>query len=87
MGPSPFAPDDPEADRDLREALRDASPETLRAFVILAVLVQAGLFVGSLAVMLAAFRGRWVVGGALVALGVVLLGLAVVLYRTRERSV
>lgn len=85
MKPGPFPPDDDEADRDLRQAFRDASPGTLQAFVLLAVLIQAGLFVGSLGVMLVAFRGQWVLGGTLVVLGLLGVGLAAVRYRTRGR--
>lgn len=77
-------PQDDEADRDLRQALRDASPETLKAFVLLTVLIQAGLFAGSLGVMLVAFRGQWTVGGTLVVGGLLVLVLAIVLYRKRK---
>lgn len=79
----PFSPDDAEADRDLRKGLRDGTPETLKAFVLLAVVVQAGLFVGSLGLMLVAFRGQRVFGGALILTGLLTLALAVVLYRRR----
>lgn len=85
LGPLP--PDDDAADRDLREGLRDVSPETLRTFVLLAVLVQAGLFVGSLGVMLVAFRGQWALGGALLVGGLLVLALSVALYRKRRRPV
>ncbi len=81
----PLSPDDEEADRDLRRGLRDAAPETLRAFVVLAVTVQVGLFAAALGVMLAAFRGQRALGGALAAGGLAVLGLSVVLYR-RYRS-
>lgn len=87
MFSGPLPSDDAEADRDLREGLRDASPETLKAFALLAVLIQAGLFAGSLGVMLVAFRNQWVVGGVLVVGGLLGLGFAVVRYRKREGTV
>ncbi|WP_137286588.1 DUF7322 domain-containing protein [Halorussus salinisoli] len=77
----PSSPDDEEADRDLRKGLRGAAPETLRAFVLLAVSVQAGLFAGALGVMLLAFRGQQTLGGALIVGGLVVLGVSVVAYR------
>ena len=76
-GPS----EDADAERDLREGLRNISPETLRQFVLLAVLIQAGLFVGSLGVMLFAFRGQRLLGGVLAVAGFLVLGISVVLYR------
>lgn len=79
-------PDDPEADRDLEQGLRGVSPETLRTFVLLAVLVQAGLFAGSLGVLLVAFRGQRLVGGALTVGGVSSLVISVAIYRRRRRS-
>lgn len=79
----PGPEEDEEADRQLREGLGNISPETLRQFVVLAVLVQAGLFAASLGVMLVAFRGQRRLGGALAILGVVALAIAVALYRRR----
>ncbi|PSP57127.1 hypothetical protein BRC82_00820 [Halobacteriales archaeon QS_1_67_19] len=76
--------EDAEADRDLRRGLRGASPETLRAFVLLAVVVQAGLFAASLGAMLAAFRGRRLLGGGLVVAGLGALAVAGALYRRRR---
>ena len=76
-------PDDPEADRDLERGLRGASPATLRAFVLLAVLVQAGLFALALGGLLVAFRGQRLLGGALAVGGALALVLSVVLYRRR----
>jgi hypothetical protein len=78
-GPS----EDAEAERDLREGLRNISPETLKMFVLLAVLIQAGLFVGSLGVMLFAFRNQRMLGSGLAGAGVLVLGVSVVLYRRR----
>jgi hypothetical protein len=77
-------PDDAEADRDLKRGLRGISPATLRTFVVLAVLVQAGLFAGSLGVLLVAFRGQRLVGGALAVVGVSSLAVSAVLYRRRQ---
>lgn len=77
-------PDDPEADRDLKQGLQGISPETLRTFVVLAVLVQAGLFAGSLGVLLVAFRGQRLVGGALAVGGVSSLAISVAIYRRRR---
>jgi hypothetical protein len=77
-------PDDPEADRDLKRGLRGISPETLRTFVLLAVLVQAGLFAGSLGVLLVAFRGQRLVGGALAVGGISSLVVSAAIYRRRR---
>lgn len=82
----PLPPDDTEADRDLRQGLQDASPETLKAFVLLAALLQVGLFVGSLGVMLFVFRNQRALGGTLVVGGLFALALTAVLYRKRRRS-
>lgn len=79
----PGPPEDTDDRRDLRRAFREVSPETLRMFVLLAVLIQAGLFTGSLGVMLFAFRGQRVLGGVLAVAGLLVLGVSVVLYRRR----
>ncbi|PSO98404.1 MAG: hypothetical protein BRC53_05560 [Cyanobacteria bacterium SW_6_48_11] len=80
-------PEDPEADRNLETGLREASPETLRAFVFLAVVLQAGLFAASLGVLRVAFRGQRLVGGALIVGGVFALGLSAVVYRRRRSRI
>jgi hypothetical protein len=77
----PPSPDDEEADRNLRQGLSDGAPETLRAFVVLAVTLQVGLFAAALGVMLVAFRGQRRLGGALAVAGLAVLGLSAVLYR------
>lgn len=82
-GPFPPDDDDAEADRALRDGLGNASPETLKAFVVLAVVVQAGLFAASLGVLLVWFRGQRVLGGALAVGGLLALAFAVVSYRRR----
>lgn len=81
----PGPAEDERADRDLREGLRNVSPETLRAFVLAAVAVQAGLFAVSLGLMLVWFRGQRAVGGGLVVGGLVALAVGAALYR-RQRS-
>ncbi|MFC7081776.1 DUF7322 domain-containing protein [Halorussus caseinilyticus] len=77
----PLSPEDEEADRDLRTGLRSGAPETLRAFVLLAVSVQVGLFALALGVMLVAFRGQRTLGGALAVAGLLVLGLSALAYR------
>jgi hypothetical protein len=77
-------PDDPEADRDLKRGLRSISPGTLRTFIVLAVLVQIGLFAASLGVLLVAFRGQRLVGGALAVGGVLSLVVSAEIYRRRR---
>lgn len=79
-------PDDAEADRDLRQGLAEISPETLRRFVLVAVLVQVGLFAASLGGMLVAFRGQRVLGGALVIGGLLALAVSVAVYRRQRNS-
>ncbi|MFC4549270.1 MULTISPECIES: DUF7322 domain-containing protein [Halorussus] len=81
----PFDEDDDEAaDRDLRRSIGKISPVTLREFVLLAVLIQVGLFAASLGLMLAAFRGQDVFGGALVGIGALALALAAAVYLRRR---
>jgi F0F1-type ATP synthase assembly protein I len=83
-----FDPDfaeDEEADRNLQRGLSEGSPEVLKAFALLAVLIQAALLGVSLGAMLLVFRGQRVVGGALVVGGLVGLGVAVVVYRRVKR--
>jgi len=77
-------PDDPEADRDLKRGLRSISPGTLRTFIVLAVLVQVGVFAASLGVLLVAFRGQRLVGGALAVGGVLSLVVSAEIYRRRR---
>ena len=81
MFPEPS--EDEEANRDLREGLANVSPETLRRFVVLAVLVQAGLFAASLGVMLVWFRCQRAVGGALLVGGLAALAVSFAAYRRR----
>lgn len=87
MFSGPLPSDDPEAERDLRQGLADASPETLNAFLFLAILIQAGLFVGSLGVMLFVFRDQRLLGSSLAVAGLLALAVAVVLYRKRKQGV
>ncbi|SIR58203.1 DUF7322 domain-containing protein [Natronorubrum thiooxidans] len=86
----PFADDpigggDGDSGNDLEEAFSQGSRSTLLAFVMVAVLVHAGLFSASLGVMLIGFRSQWIVGGALAVGGVLALSLAVVGYRRYKR--
>ena len=78
----PFSLDD-ESDggADLQEVFTETSPATLRAFLLVSVLVQIGLFAGSLGVMLVVFRRQWTLGTALVGAGLTALALAVLRYR------
>lgn len=86
MVDSPFPGDDDRgADENLGRALRSISPATLRAFVLLAILIQAGLFAGSLGLMLGTFRGQWALGGALAGGGLLAFALAALVYR-RHRN-
>ena len=68
-------------DDDLEETFSEISRSTLLAFVVVAVLVHAGLFGASLGVMLIGFRSQWVGGGALAIGGGLALVVAVVVYR------
>ena len=87
---NPFSWDD-EGDEsgDVQEVLTRTPPGTLRAFVLVSLLVQIGLFAGSLGLLLAVFRGQWTLGAALAGGGVTALVLAVFVYRryraARER--
>ncbi len=77
--------EDEEADRDLRRGLSEGSPEVLKAFALLAVLIQAALLAVSLGAMLVVFRGQRLVGGALVVGGLAGFGVAAVVYRRVRR--
>jgi hypothetical protein len=82
----PFPPDDEEdaaAQRKLRDGLGEISPDVLRTFVVLALVVQAGLFAASLGLMLLWFRGQRLLGGGLAVAGVLALGASAVIYRQR----
>jgi len=79
----PFADDSDGLDGtdDLEAAFAEGSSDTLRAFIIVAVLVHAGLFGASLGAMLVGFRGQWVVGGSLMVGGLLAIAGAIVRYR------
>jgi len=77
---------DPDRNADIEAALEQSSPETLRAFLVVAVLVHAGVFATSVGAMLIGFRGQWTVGGTLVVGGLFAIGLAVVRYRWYRRE-
>ena len=84
---NPFSLDDEsDGDADLKEVFTGTPPATLRAFLLVSVLVQAGLFAGSLGVMLVVFRHQWVLGTLLAGVGLTALALAVLRYR-RYRAV
>ncbi|SDC02404.1 hypothetical protein [Natrinema hispanicum] len=68
-------------DDDLEQTFSEILRSTLLAFVVVAVLVHAGLFGASLGVMLIGFRSQWVGGGALAIGGTLTLVVAVVVYR------
>ncbi|WP_158057392.1 DUF7322 domain-containing protein [Halorussus halophilus] len=72
-----------ERDPQLQQSIQSISTETLQQFILLAVLVQVGLFAISIGLLLVGFRGELVLGGALACVGVVALVVAVVVYRRR----
>jgi len=82
----PFPEEDEAEARELGDAVESIAPETLRAFVTVAVLVHVGLFAASLGAMLAAFRGQTALGGAVAAGGLLALALAVRAYRRRPSA-
>ena len=73
--------DESGGDEDLERTFSEISRSTLLAFVVVAVLVHAGLFGASLGVMLIGFRSQWVGGSALAISGGLALVVAVVVYR------
>jgi small-conductance mechanosensitive channel len=77
----PPSPEDEEADRNLSRALREGRTETLRAFAVLAVLLQAAVLAVALGAMLVWFRGQRLVGGVLVVAGLLGFGVAIAVYR------
>ena len=86
----PFSLDDEgDGSADLEGVFTGPAHATLRAFLLVSVLVQIGLFAGSLGAMLVAFRGQWGLGTLLVGGGLAALGLAALRYRryraARER--
>jgi len=66
-----------EPSTELGDSMQRADAATFWAFLVAAVLAQAGLFAASLGLMFAGFRGQWALGGLLFAGGSVALGLAV----------
>ncbi|WP_128476756.1 DUF7322 domain-containing protein [Halorussus pelagicus] len=81
----PPSPEDEQSDREFRKGLDGSSPETLKTFALLAVLLQAALLSFSLGAMLLGFRGQLLVGGALTVGGLVGFGVAAVIYRRWKR--
>jgi hypothetical protein len=77
----PPSAEDEEADRNLGQALREGRTETLRAFAVLAVLLQAAVLAVSLGAMLVGFRGQRLVGGALIVAGLLGFGVVIAVYR------
>ena len=73
----PFADDDTE----FEGSLSGIPVATLRAFLVIAILAQVGLFVVSLGAMLAGFRGQTTLGGGLAAVGALALLAAALVYR------
>ncbi len=70
-----------EADADIEKALGEIPRATLLAFIVVSVLVHAGLFATAVGLMLVGFRGQWLVGGTLAVGGLLALSGAVVQYR------
>lgn len=62
----------------------DVSPELFRTFWRLVATINLGLFAASLGGMLIAFRGQWLIGGGVFALGAGALLLAWHRYRHRN---
>jgi len=81
----PSSPEDEEADRNLGRALREGRTETLRAFAVLAVLLQAAVLAVGVGGMLVWFRGQRLVGGALVVAGLLGFGVVIAVYRRFQR--
>ncbi|WP_276299412.1 DUF7322 domain-containing protein [Halorussus lipolyticus] len=81
----PPSREDEEADRNIRRALGEGSAETLKAFALLAVLLQAAVLGVALGTMLVAFRGQRLVGGSLILAGLLGLGVAGAVYRQFQR--
>jgi uncharacterized protein (TIGR04206 family) len=81
----PESGEDEQADRDLRRGLSEGSPETLKAFALLAVLLQVAVLTVALGAMLVGFRGQRLVGGALMVGGLLGLGVAAAVYRRFQR--
>ncbi|RQG93300.1 hypothetical protein EA462_01805 [Natrarchaeobius halalkaliphilus] len=77
--------DEDEPTGDLQDPVRKIDSETLLAFMFAVLFAHIGLFATSLGLMLIGFRGRWVVGSAVVVVGALGLVLTVAVYR-RYRS-
>lgn len=93
--PWPEEPDEPYADlADPEERVsidvpssEGVSKELFRAFWGLVAVFNVGLFATSLGALLVAFRGQWILGGTILAVGVVSLVYGVHRYRVyRERD-
>lgn len=70
---------------DLQATIQHRDDGTLRRFGIAVVTTQVGLFALSLGLLLWWFRGQTVLGGALVAGGLLALGVTAIVYR-RHRA-
>ena len=81
----PPSEEDEQSDRQFRKGLDGSSPETLKTFALLAVLLQAALLSFSLGAMLVGFRGQRLVGGSLVVGGLLGFGVSAVVYRRWKR--
>ncbi|AXR77168.1 DUF7322 domain-containing protein [Natrarchaeobaculum sulfurireducens] len=71
---------------DIEKTLGEIPRATLLAFIVVGVLVHAGLFAAALGLMLVGFRGQWLIGGGLAAGGFLALFGAIVQYRRFRRA-
>lgn len=84
----PFSPEDDGSDfgPEFQKSVEKMPAGTFWAFVLAALLGHAGLFAGSLGLLLIAFRSQWVLGGGLLAGGLLALVLTVLIYRRHRAS-
>ncbi|WP_293031382.1 hypothetical protein [Natronococcus sp.] len=84
---SPFEGDSSDdGSEELQEAFGEMSRETLLAFVGALFFAHVGLLAASVGLLLVAFRGQWVLGGAIVVGGIVALALTGWIYRWYEEA-
>ena len=84
---SPFEGDSSgDGSEELQEAFGEMSRETLLAFVGALFFAHVGLLAASVGLLLVAFRGQWMLGGAIAVVGIAALALTGWIYRWYDKT-
>ncbi|ELY59438.1 hypothetical protein C491_06498 [Natronococcus amylolyticus DSM 10524] len=85
--PSPFEADsDDDGSEELQEAFGEMSRETLLAFVSALLFAHVGVMATGVGLLLVAFNGQWLLGGAIAVGGIAALALTGWIYRWYENA-